>query len=374
MWRVVFLPLVLGVLAACGGPPAGIVGVDGRPPVASVPRATPVDIFIATSREPADDPQVLFSGERSRTLSFARVTVHVPPERAIGEVNRAATLPPDPRRDFVVLDPVRYGDGGAFVRAVDAEIGAAGAPRPVLVFVHGFNTDLPSAIVRTAQFVKDSGYSGVPVLFSWPSRGRSLSYLYDLNSVLQTRDAFVETASFLAATRAQSFDILAHSMGNLLVMEGLRQMALEGRADRRRRIDNVMLASPDIDVDLFEEQLEALPLDRGRIYMMVASNDRALALSRRIAGGVSRVGNADPDALAELGITVVDVSAVQDSDLAQHSQFASAPAVVQLIGAHMRRTGDFTEDNETTLRDAVVQAALVPARIAGAGRVFVVGE
>jgi esterase/lipase superfamily enzyme len=375
MWRVFLSVVLVALVSACGGPPAAIIGVDGRPPVAEVPGATAVDIFVATSRAEDPDPRILFSGERSRTLSFARVTVFVPPERTVGEVNRATSLPPDARRNFVVLDPVRFPDGRAFVRAVDAEIVEAAAPRPVLVFVHGFNTDLPSAIVRTAQFVHDSGFTGVPVLFSWPSRGRALSYVYDVNSVLQSRDALVETAQLLQTTRAKSFDILAHSLGNLLVVEALRQISLERLVDRKNRIDNVMLASPDVDVDLFESQLDTLPVGRDRIYVLVASSDRALALSRRIAGGVSRAGNADPDALAALGVTVVDVSAVRDGDALQHSQFASAPEIVQLIGAHMRRTGEFVTPEDASLRGALVNATLLPARIVGGGgRVVVVGE
>lgn len=376
MWRGILSLIVALCLAACGSVPAAIIGVDGvSPPAAAVPGAVPVDLFIATSREGADDPRVLFTGERGRAVSFARVTVWVPPERNAGEVNRATSLPPDPRRHFVVLDPVAYDSGAGFVRAVDAQVMEGGRPRPVLVFVHGFNTDLPSAIVRTAQFVHDSGFTGVPVLFSWPSRGQALSYVYDVNSVLHSRDALVETAALLGSTRARSFDILAHSLGNLLVVEGLRQIALTGGTNRRGRIGNVMLASPDVDLDLFESQLEMIPLERERIYVMVASTDRALALSRRLAGGVSRAGNADPEALAALGVTVVDISAVRDGDALQHSQFASAPDVVQLIGAHMRRTGDFTEgEADVSLRGALVQATLLPARIVGGGRVFVLEE
>lgn len=371
------LVMLLMLLAACGAPPAAIIGVDGvAPPVADVAGASPVDVFVATSRAEADDPKILFSGERSRALSFARVTVFVPPDRPVGEISRARTLPPDPRREFVVLDPRRYGNGSEFVGAVDAAVAdGAGGTRPVLVFVHGFNTDLASAIVLTAQFVHDSGFAGVPVLFSWPSRGQALSYVYDVNSVLASRDALVETAALLKRTRAKSFDVLGHSLGNLLVVEALRQMALTGELAGARRLGHVMLASPDIDIDVLGAQLEAVPTERVPLYVMVASTDRALALSRRIAGGVSRAGNADPQRLAELGVTVLDVSSVRERDFLQHSQFASVPAVVQLIGRYMGRTGALAEGDGATagggLQEALVQVSLVPARIIGAGRVFV---
>lgn len=364
MVRILLLVLLL---SACGGPPANIVGI------APEPLGTPVDIILATSRAEATDPAILFSGERGDDLSFARVSVFVPPERPVGTIPRPRTLPPDPRRQFVIGEPQRLAGGAAFVAAVDSAIATRPSPS-VLVFVHGFNTDLTSALLLTAQFVHDSGFSGVPVLYSWPSRGRALSYVYDMNSVLQSRDGLVETSRLLARTRAQKFDVLAHSLGSLLVLEALRDMALTGKfAAPPERLDNVMLASPDVDIDVFAAQLSQIgPVP---IYVLAASTDRALGLSRLIAGGVSRAGNADPDALAALGVTVLDVSAVRERDFVQHTQFTSVPAIVELIGGYMQRTGGFADDEERTgLRSALVQATLLPARIVGGGRVFVAVE
>jgi len=49
--------------------------------------------------------------------------------------------------------------------------------------------------------------------------------------------------------------------------------------------------------------------------------------------------------------------------------------VVPLIGNHMRRTGTFVgEDRTADLRGALVSATLLPARIVGGGRVYVVAE
>ena len=55
-----------------------------------------------------------------------------------------------------------------------------------------------------------------------------------------------------------------------------------------------MLASPDIDIDLFRTQIGLLPPSiLERMYLLVSADDRALLMSRRIAGGVPRVGAAD---------------------------------------------------------------------------------
>ena len=59
--------------------------------------------------------------------------------------------------------------------------------REVLVFVHGYNTNFSEAVLRVTQFVNDTGFKGVPILFSWASRGNTMDYVYDINSVLQAR-------------------------------------------------------------------------------------------------------------------------------------------------------------------------------------------
>jgi len=218
----------LVALAACGSAPAGIVGLDGAAiSAAELAVATPVKIFITTSREASDDASQFFSGERSETVSFAEVTVSIPPNHRIGEIERPKRLPPDPRTEFVVPDPRAHASRHAFAAAIDADLTRKPAgERDVLLFVHGYNTDFTSAVLRTAQFAHDSGFMGTPVLFTWASRGRTLEYVYDLNSALHARDALIKTGKVLRRARGERLDIVAHSMGNLLAVEAIRQLAL----------------------------------------------------------------------------------------------------------------------------------------------------
>nr|WP_255720418.1 alpha/beta fold hydrolase [Acuticoccus kalidii] len=337
-----------------------------------------VPVYVATSRAQSDNPRLLFSGERSDSVSYARLVVSVPPNRPIGEVTRASTLPPDPRQHFVVVSAEVFGTQAEFVASINKDLANRPASkRNVLLFVHGFNTDFPSAVTRTAQFAYDSHYPGIPVLFSWPSRGRTIDYVYDMNSALQSRDSLISTMQALRETNATSFDLLAHSMGNLLVVESLRQMALLGHFKTTKRVGSVMLAAPDIDIDLFRRQLAPLPMRDPPIYVMTSANDRALALSRSIAGGVSRAGNTDPEKLAELGVNAVDVTRVHDGDSLQHSTFAQAPEVVQLIGRYLGSTGDLDEDPDNPVdgvRNVLLEITLVPARIVGGNRILLVNE
>ncbi len=114
-------------------------------------------------------------------------------------------------------------------------------------------------------------------------------------------------------------DILAHSMGNWLVMETLRQMAIR---DRRppAKISDVMLAAPDIDVDQFDNDIADMGVPRPRFTLFASKDDRALALSGWIWGSDARLAAIDPTAepykshLAKDNVTVYDLSRL-DQDL-----------------------------------------------------------
>ena len=312
---IVFVALIFATLSVsgCGRPPDAIIGVDNPGTKAeTVAGARKHDIFIATTRALDPRPAILYSGERSEKIGLARVTVFVPPNHVPGAIERPKSLPPDPRKEFTVLDPVTYSEDRAFLDGLRSELATRRkGERTVLVFVHGFNTTLPSAALRIAQFVEDTGYPGVPVLFSWASRGKVFDYVYDLNSALHARDDLIKTGNLLAQSGAEGFDIVAHSMGNFLAVEAMRQAKLQGQFDPDGRLRNIILASPDIDVDVFKKQIASFAKEDRRFFVLISEDDKALSLSRRIAGGVDRVGDESAEQLAALGVTVIDLSQVK---------------------------------------------------------------
>lgn len=345
--RIVMLIAVASTLAlgGCGRPPE-LIGVDNPAvPAESLPDVSRQRIFIVTTRAASEVVGAFFSGERAPELGRASVDVTIPPNHVIGQLERPERLPPDPRTEFAVVNPVIYGTDGAFV----AEMNRALAKRPrsdqkILLFVHGYNSTASDAILRLAQFVEDTGYTGVPVLFTWASAASLSRYVYDLNSALVARGKIAEMATLLARTRATDIDVFAHSMGSFLTMEGLVDAAHEGTLGTRATINHIMLASPDIDIDLFRTQLAQLPHPIvERIYLLVSADDAALRMSRRIAGGVPRVGASDAAELEKLGVTVIDLSQISDSSSGSHSKFAGSPEVVKLIGAGLKSAGRFGE-------------------------------
>lgn len=356
-------------LAACAGPPTAIINLTTEADLQSpVPGLVEKEIYILTARELSEDPALLFSGDRSQNLNLAKVRVTIPPNHEAGKIERPRRLPADPRSEFTITDPKVFSGSRGFVADLRADLRARPrAGRDVLVFVHGFNTTLTDAVLRTAQFAHDSGFAGIPVVFSWASRGKTFDYVYDLNSALAARDHLIEASQVILQASPAGLDLVAHSMGNFLTMEAVRQAALLGKLNASRKIRHVILASPDIDIDVFEAQLKSVPRSQRGVYVFISANDKALGLSRFIAGGVNRVGDADPERLADLGVTVVDLSQVKDRSSIHHTKFAEVPEVVQLIGTHLEADGNFeTSSARRNVPANVVQGiANVPIAVFG---------
>ncbi len=348
---LVFL-LAFSLLAGCSPPPQ-IMGIDNPAlSAASVPDVTRQRIFIATTRRPSEEPGVLLGPARSLALLLASVDVTIPPNHVAGQLERPQQLPPDPRKDFTVTNPVTYATDADVITEIRREL--AKRPRKdrkLLLFVHGFNNTSSDATLRLAQFVEDTGFKGVPILFTWASAAKPSRYVYDLNSTLVAREKIKEIADIMARSKPESADIFAHSMGTFLTMEGLLDLQQAGTLGTRGEIGLIMLAAPDIDLDVFRTQLRQLsPAIRKKMYVLVSKDDKALRLSSRIAGGVPRVGAANTDELEALGVTVIDLSKIEDSASGSHSKYAGSPEVVQLIGAGLNSGHNFDQDNTPAIQ------------------------
>ena len=142
-------------------------------------------------------------------------------------------------------------------------------------------------------------------------------------------------------------------------MERLVDTELSGR--QINRVRHIILASPDIDVDLFQTQLGLLsPEVRDKLYILVSEDDDALKVSRRIAGGVPRLGAQSADALDGLGVKVIDLTQVDVLSSSSHAKFADSPEIVKLIGDGLNRTGSLSRERQSTLQ-AIVDT--IPIRI-----------
>jgi esterase/lipase superfamily enzyme len=320
-------------LAACQRPP-NVIGVDNPDnPVEALNQGRDRVIFMGSTRAASDVVGTFYGAERSPELGMSSVVVHIPPTHVRGNLEFPKQLPPDPDTEFAIVEPAVYANETAFIAGINRELAKLPPERrDILVFVHGYNTTASEALLRLGQFVEDTSYHGVPVLFTWASAGKATKYVYDLNSALVARPQFGQFTALLARTNAKGFDVFAHSMGGFLTVEGVLALDLQGKFNERGRLKTLVLASPDIDIDLFESQLSQMDIDKNKIFVLVSSDDGALRLSRFLSGGVDRLGAADAERVAALGVNVVDLSQIDDETSGSHSKFASSPEVVQLIG------------------------------------------
>jgi esterase/lipase superfamily enzyme len=342
-------------LASCASAPEYLF----VPLAQTAPGASSVDLLVATTRRAAAEPDVLYTGERGAALSFANVVVSIPPDsvRTPGEIELPSAPPGNPATDFVVTKAAHLDPKGA--RAWLDSHGTAARKHRVLIFVHGYNNRFSDAVFRLPQIVHDSDAEVTPILFTWPSRGSVLAYGYDRESATLSRDAFEQLLTMLISDPAVGkIDILAHSMGNFLTVETLRQMALR-RGAIPPKIDDVMLAAPDVDVDLFEKDLADMGHPRPNFTLFASRDDKALALSGWIWGSDARLGAIDPKAepyrtqLAAEHVNVFDLTDIKSTDAANHSKFVQSPELVRLIGNRLA-SGQTLDDGRESVVDRLL--------------------
>ena len=349
--RVLAAFLIALLLTACGHP-SGVMQPVAL--TASTPKTAQVDMLVATTRQPSGDPRTLFNGERSPKPYLTEVAVSIPPKRAAGTVQWPSRLPPNPATDFAVtrvnqIDTVS--EGRVWFRQ-HVQGGHA------LVFIHGFNNKYEDSVFRLAQIVHDSGMQATPILFTWPSRASLFGYEYDKESTNYSRTALEQALRILAADpEVKDITILAHSMGTWLAMESLRQMGIrDGHV--LSKIHNVILASPDIDIQVFAKQYVEMGDPKPKFTIFVSQDDRALAASSLITGRVARLGGIDPSAepyrskLEAAGITAIDLTKVKTGDNLHHGKFAESPEIVQLIGQRLM-TGQTLTDSNVSLGEGI---------------------
>ena len=89
------------------------------------------------------------------------------------------------------------------------------------------------------------------------------------------------------------------------------------------KIRNVLLAAPDVDVDLAREAIVDMgpKSNRPSFTLFVSQDDRALAMSRRVWGSEARLGAINPDQepyrtqLEQASVTVLDLTKLKAGDV-----------------------------------------------------------
>lgn len=254
-------------------------------------------LLVATTRKPVNGGRAKpwFGPERASKMTIARAKL-VPPDES--RFSLAAAGLGDWRLDAV--EPVSNDIGNL--------LGQASGP-DVLIYVHGFKQTFETATLDAAHLADGIRFRGQTMVFSWPSKAGLFDYAYDRDSAMWSRDDFERVLHSVATSPgAGRVHIVAHSMGTMLTLESLRQLYARYGDTVADRIGAVVFASPDIDMDVFSSATTRIGPIARKITVVTATNDRALALSGRLAGGMTRVGAAEKAAIEQLGVRVIDAS------------------------------------------------------------------
>lgn len=283
-----------------------------------------VTITVATTRA-RDAITGNYSDIRAPSLNYEAFSISIPPNHQVTQIEWPKGRP-DPKTSFAVTHREVLP-----ALALDVTTGK----RDILVFVHGYNYTFAESLFRLTQVAADGNLEEMPILFAWPSAASATGYVADKDAVTYSRDDLVQMLTVVAADPAiGNITLFGHSMGGWLVAEALRQLRLSGQDQVIDRLENVVLAAPDIDIDVFRRQMQTIGALNPPITLLVSPDDRALKLSERLAGSRGRVGTRDANdprvqALAAAnGIRVIDISNVEALDKTKHNRFAALMKVL----------------------------------------------
>jgi esterase/lipase superfamily enzyme len=293
-----------------------------------------VKVFYATNRVAAQlgPGMVSYASEPAPQLQFGVARVSVPRGHRMGELEGPSILRlefrNDPERHITLLNAEPKPAARFFGDVASAA--SRTARREAFVFVHGFATTFEDAARRTAQIAYDLGFSGAPVLYSWPSRGKIglLEYNSDARNAELSAERLKDFLSQLVAeSRLEALHVIAHSMGNRVVADALDGLA-RSRDTRLPQLREVILMAPDIDAEAFRGLAARIKGVPARMTLYASSGDEALRASQKLSG-YPRAGQGGADVVVLPGIDTVDASAVDTSLLGlRHSYYADNRTIV----------------------------------------------
>src|SRR5260370_37380979 len=289
-----------------------------------------VELFYVTDRKEAGQPQTSKEKRGARQseyapdralegeLSFGLLTACVPGNHQIGENLRAA-----PGFGCGEISGVTPGaisqERGEFFRAIAARLEPM-QRKQIFVFVHGYDFEVDEAALWTSQLKADLGFSGVAIVYSWPSLASRLRYYAGENNAESSTSHLERVLEELAARAPGSaVHLIAHSLGCRALLRALDGIAREKSEAPVRMFAQIIFAAPDVDADVFRQLAPTAVQVSPRATLYTSAQDRALGTSGTLHG-YPRAGDAEYDLVLLPGVDTIDATAVSASRL-HHDYF-----------------------------------------------------
>jgi esterase/lipase superfamily enzyme len=333
------------VLAGCSSTPKlmptpNIYLGDGGYPKSNVPeglRTNKVDLLYVTDRAPetSKDGALVYESVRSASLGFGSVIVEFGDDLSweqlveMSETSSRKTSPsidivkrtelgrfPATPHAFLVVDGKAKEDpkvraefdqtAQVFRKEINRRMIETGE-NEIHIFIHGFHNSFDKAACVLAEYWHFIGRHGVPMLYSWPAAHKGMfGYFVDRESgeftIYHLKNLIRLLGSF---PEIEKINILSHSRGTDVATSALRELIIEARAAGKSpreiyRIENLIMAAPDLDFDIVRQRLMAEKIGPafGQITVYATDADKALGLSETLMSG-TRFGRIHAENLGE---------------------------------------------------------------------------
>jgi esterase/lipase superfamily enzyme len=168
--------------------------------------------------------------------------------------------------------------------------------KDVILFIHGFNNTFNESVFTLAGIWHFLKRQGVPLVYSWPAAASGITaYFTDKESGQFTIFHLKETLRLIFKNpQIENIHIIAHSRGTDVATTALRELIIENRASggnpiKDFRIENLILAAPDLDFGIIKQRLMAEQFGPafGKITIYTSQEDSALGISQWLTNGLS---------------------------------------------------------------------------------------
>ena len=348
--RIVTYLTSLALLAGCAGQARQLMPMPNLYAGPEAPELFPnlpedlknnrVDLLYITDRQPetSSDGSLVYGFARSRSVGFGSAIVTINPnmpweeleqvslERKrskrlvmeLSSIDEIGRFPPTPPEFVVVngqtqMDPATVEMAAQTDEALRSEVLRRLELAPtneVVVFIHGFNNDFDDAAFTLAELWHYLGREQVPILYTWPAgRGGPSGYIYDRESgeftVHHLKNVFRVLHSI---PEIENFHLIAHSRGTDVMSSAIRELAIEARASgaawpEKLRGSHIILAAPDLDMDVVSQRIVAEQLGREtrNISIYTSRTDKAIGLAEHFFKSVKRIGRLGAEDVSEIG-------------------------------------------------------------------------
>jgi len=315
-------------------------------------------IFYATDRGLTRSHQYGGGRALSDQASYGMCEVSIPVNvHKRGHLERPSLLSLEWKEDskkHIVLKKVEQLPWDGFLGRLKGKLSATDGN--AFVFIHGFNVSFDQGARRTAQIAYDLDFNGAPIMFSWPSNASMLGYLSDREDVewaVPHIEQFL--TDVLAKAKVKKMHLIAHSMGNQGLIRALHKIALRRGESKEPLFENVILAAPDFDAQVFTDHVAPEIITLAKRWTLYSSDkDTALDASSALRSDVQRLGI--PLSVAK-GVDTIDATGISVTPWSVpefHSYYASKQRVIQDVIGVLRGLGPI----ERQLRQKVKERLL----------------